>query len=484
LTSDSSQLKQQAAKSLKWALIGDLLPKIMQPVVTIVLARILVPEDFGIIGIATLVIGLVRMIESMGLNQALIQTDEDIEEAADVVFWSNLSLSIILFIVLYYSAPLISRFFDEPRSTAVIQVMGIQLLISAFDDVQEALLQRDFQFRELVGRRLVPVSISAVISIAMALAGYGYWSLVVGTLIGTALGVVFLWRVSQWRPRFRYDLSVARLLIGFGGLVTLESLQGWALNYGDNLAAGYFLGVEALGFYTMAFTIAVVMLGFLILPVSRVAYSAFSRLKDQTEELGRAFVDMTQYLAVIVIPASLGVFLCAELIVEIILDDSWIAAIPAIQILAIMPGLSWIIALYPSLYRAIGRPDVMPKFHIATLLYIIPAYIIGGQFGLEGFSLARASVGFVFYVPHIWLSIKLLDLPKAYFWDCIRTPLFAGLFMSGLVYWVLSIKSLVVPGWVHLAGVSLLGMITYCLAVWLLDKSLFARMVNLARKMI
>ena len=368
MTSDSSQLKQQAAKSLKWALIGDLLPKIMQPVVTIVLARILVPEDFGIIGIATLVIGLVRMIESMGLNQALIQTDEDIEEAADVVFWSNLSLSIILFIVLYYSAPLISRFFDEPRSTAVIQVMGIQLLISAFDDVQEALLQRDFQFRELVGRRLVPVSISAVISIAMALAGYGYWSLVVGTLIGTALGVVFLWRVSQWRPRFRYDLSVARLLIGFGGLVTLESLQGWALNYGDNLAAGYFLGVEALGFYTMAFTIAVVMLGFLILPVSRVAYSAFSRLKDQTEELGRAFVDMTQYLAVIVIPASLGVFLCAELIVEIILDDSWIAAIPAIQILAIMPGLSWIIALYPSLYRAIGRPDVMPKYHIATLL--------------------------------------------------------------------------------------------------------------------
>ncbi len=484
MTSETGQLKQQATKSLKWALIGDLLPKILQPVVTIVLARILIPEDFGIIGIAALVIGLVRMLESMGLNQALIQTDEDIEEAGDVVFWSNLGLSLILFIALYFAAPWIARFFDEPRSAAVIQVMGIQLIISAFDDVQEALLQRDFQFKELVGRRLVPVLISAVISVAMAIAGYGYWSLVVGTLVGTALGVAFLWRVSQWRPRFRYDLRVARLLIGFGILVTLESFQGWALNYGDNLAAGYFLGVEGLGFYTMAFTVAVVMLGFMILPVSRVAYSAFSRLKDDREQLRRSFVEMTRYLAVIVIPVSLGIFLCADFIVEIILKTPWEPAVPAIRILAIMPGLSWIIALYPSLYRAIGRPDVMPKFHIATLLYIIPAYIIGGQFGLEGFSLARASVGLVFYVPHIWLSVKLIELPKTYFWECIRTPLFAGLLMSGLVYGALYMVISNEPIWIHLVGVSLFGAITYGLALWLLDKSLFARMVNLAIQMI
>ena len=469
---------------MKWAFMGDLLPKVLQPVITIVLARLLTPADFGIIGIAMLVIGLVRMIESMGLNQALIQTDEDIEKAADVVFWSNLALSIVLFVVLFFAAPLIARFFDEPRSSAVIQVMGFQLIISAFDDVQEALLQRDFHFKELVSRRLVPVIVSALVSIVMAVAGFGYWSLVTGTLIGAALGVVFLWGISEWRPRFRYDLKVARLLLGFGVLVAIESFQGWALNYGDNMAAGYFLGVDGLGYYTLAFAVTVVLIGYLVLPVSRVAYSAFSRLKHETEELGRSFMDMTRFLAVVVIPIAFGLSLCAELIVEVVLESEWLEAIPAIRVLAIMPGLSWIIALNPSLYRAIGRPDVMPKFHIATLLYIVPIYIIGAQYGLEGFSLARASVGFVFYIPHIWLSMKLLDLPRRYFWDCVWSPLFAGLIMSGLVYIALTVMRPIAPGWIHLILVVIVGCASYSLSLWFLDRALCLRVAKLARQLL
>ena len=487
MTDVANQIKYRAAKSVKWALLGDLLPKIFQPLFTLILARLLTPSDYGIIGIATLVIGLARMVESMGLSQALIQTDEDVEEAANVVFWSNLGLSGLLYLVVFLTAPFAADFFAEPRVILVLRVMGLQLVLSAFDDVQEALLQRNFQFQQLVGRRLIPALTPAVVSIPLAVAGFGYWSLVAGTLSGTVLGVVLLWKISDWRPRFRFNLRTAELLLGFGAFVAIESLQGWALNFGDNLAAGHFLGVENLGYYNLGFTLTVIVIGYAITPLTSVAYSAFSRLKTDSEELQRLFIDSTRMLAMVVFPLALGLSLVAEPVVSVVLGTKWLGTIPVIRVLAIMPGLSWIIVLNPQLYRALGRPDIMPKFHIATLIYIIPAYIISAQFGLIAFCLSRASVGFIFYIPHIWLSIKMLKLSRWYFWDCIRSPLFAGLIMSGVVF---TLASLLRPysshwqEWGKLMVILMGGATSYGLTLWLVDRSLCLRTAQLVRKMI
>lgn len=487
MTDAANQVKYRAVKSVKWAFLGDLLPKIFQPLFTLILARLLTPSDYGIIGVATMVIGLARMVESMGLSQALIQTDEDVEEAANVVFWSNLGLSGLLYVIVFLTAPFAADFFAEARVTLVLRVMGLQLVLSAFDDVQEALLRRNFQFQQLVGRRLIPALTPALVSIPLAAAGFGYWSLVAGTLSGTALGVLLLWKVSDWRPRFRFDARIAGLLLGFGAFVAIESLQGWALNYGDNLAAGHFLGVENLGYYSFGFTLTVIMIGYAISPLASVAYSAFSRLKTDSAELQRLFIDSTRMLAMVVFPLALGLALVAEPAVSIVLGAKWLGAIPVIRILAIMPGLSWIIALNPQLYRALGRPDIMPKFHIATLIYIVPAYIISAQLGLIAFCLSRASVGFIFYIPHIWLSIKMLRLSRWYFWDCIRSPLFAGLIMSGVVFTLTSLLRPYNNSWQEWGKLIIIltgGAISYSLMLWLIDRSLCLRAVQLVRKMI
>ena len=488
MTNQSEQVKRQAVKSVKWAFVGNLLPKVIQPLFTVALARLLTPADYGIIGIATLVIGLAKMLESMGLNQALIQTDEDIEKAADVVFWSNLLLSGLLYAVVFLTAPLMANFFAEPRVTLVLRVMGLQLVLSAFDDVQEALLRRDFLFRQLVGRRLLPSLMPGLVGIPLALVGFGYWSLVAGTLSGTALGVIFLWKVSRWRPRFRFDLKIARLLLGFGALVMVESLQGWGLSYGDNLVVGRFLGTENLGRYVFGVSIIMLLMGFGITPLSNVVYSAFCRLRAQTKELQRLFIDSTRMLAVIVIPISLGLCLIATPLVSVVFGDKWLDAEPVIRILAIMPGLGWIIAFNPSLYRAMGRPGIMPKFNLAQMVYIVPAYVIGAQFGLIVFCMVRASVGVVFYVPHIWVSIKLLKLPRGYFWDCIRSSLFAGLIMGGLVF---ALVSLLGPyndgdwrGWMKLVTIFFSGVVSYGSVLWIINRALCKRFLALTKKFV
>jgi O-antigen/teichoic acid export membrane protein len=489
LIEDSSDtIKFKAKKAAKWAFLGDILSKIITPLFLVILARFLTPTDYGLIGIATLVTGLAQMIQNMGLDQALIQTDSDISKAADVVFWSNLSLSFVMYFLLFLIAPYLAvGIFHEPLAIWVIRIMGLQLIISAFDDVQEALLRRDFQFKQLLGRRIIPSLAPAFISIPLAILGYRYWSLVIGSLVGTTLGVIFLWKVSQWRPSFHFDIATSKALLGFGTLVTIESFQGWALNYGDNLAAGYYLGVAELGNYTFAFTLSVIMLGYLIAPLTNIVYPAFSRLKNDKFELQQSFTEIIRSIALIVFPINFGLTILAGPIITIVFGNKWEGAIVATQILAIMPGLSYLWIINPTLYRAIGRPDVMPKFHIFTLLYIIPVYILGGHFGLTGFSIARASVGFVFLIPHIWLSVKLLNLPWQYFWDCIRSPFIAGLLMCVPVLLLSKILSpfqsdLYNAG--KLVLIILSGAVSYFGVIWIIDSKLIIRMSNLGKQLI
>jgi len=471
---------------MKWAFLGDLLPRILQPVSTIVLARLLTPADYGIIGIAASVAGLAGTVQGMGLSQALVQTDENVEGAADVVFWSNLGQSLLLYAIVFSTAPLLAVFFDEPRLISVIRVIGLKLVLSAFDDVQAALLARDFGFRRLAIRQAVPAVTPALVSIPLALSGFGYWSLVAGTLAGTALGVIWLWSVAEWRPRLRFDVRVARSLFGFGALVTVQSLQAMALSYGDRLAAGHFLGVENLGYYTFALLLIRQLMGFVILPLERVAYSAFSRLRTEREELQRLFIESTQILAVIVFPLALGLSLAAEPVVSVAFGEKWQPAIPVIRILAIMAGLSWVGTLHPTLYRALGRPDVMPKFYVGVLLYSIPAYVIGGQLGLTGFSLMRGSVSLISTLQML-ISVKLLKLPWKYLWHCIRSPLFAGLIMSGVVSVLVALLGPYDSGWQsggNLVIIVASGAAAYGLALWLIDRVLFWRFMRRARQAI
>jgi O-antigen/teichoic acid export membrane protein len=486
LTDAATQVKHQATESVKWAFLGDLLPKALQPLLTIVLARLLTPSDFGIIGIATLAITLARMVESMGLNQALIQTDEDVEEAANVVFWSNLALSGLLYVIVFLTAPLAADFFAEPRVTLVLRVMGLQLVLSAFDDVQEALLRRNFRFRQLVGRRLIPALTPALVGIPLAIAGFGYWSLVAGTLTGTALGVVLLWKVSGWRPHLSFKLALSRNLFSFGGLVTAELLLGWLLASGDSVIAGHYLGVRDLGLYRVGLTIVALIFGAILQPLSIVAYPALSQLQSDQSAMRQSFFSLSSLLAVIVLPIAVGLSMVAVPISKVVLGQNWQGVEVPLQILAIMPGLSYLVLLHPDLYRAAGRPDITPKFFAVAILLYLPAYILAAPHGLMVFCLARAAVGIVTMPVHFFLAARLLDLPKRYEWDCVKAPLVGVLAMALVVYGLTNLLGAFAggPGWLKLGALVSCGAVTYVAALWLADAELVRKFLRLTRQVV
>ena len=484
----TADVKQKAVSSIKWAFLANLLPKTILPIVTVILARLLVPSDYGIVGMSLVVVGLANLFHGMGLSQALIQREKDVESAADVAFWSNLTLGVFIAITIVLLAPCISSFFHEPRLFAVLRVQSIAVIISSLSSVQNALLQRKFKFKKLMGLTLVPSLMPLIVAVPLAILGLGYWALIGSAIAGRGAQTFLLWKYSSWRPHWRYDIQIARQMLTFGGLVALEGLMGWAIVSGDNLIAGHFLSSKDLGLYVFGFNLVVLLVGFFVNPLTDVAYSAFSRLQSDIKELKRVFLESTRMIATIVIPFSFGLSLIAESFTAVVLGSRWHGIEPVIMILAIMPGLGFIILLNPAFYKALSRPDIMPKFHIASLIYIIPVYWISAQFGLIAFCWARFSVGVVFFLPHIWLSVKVLKLPFNYFWNCIRSPLFAGLIMScvvyGMVNWMEPYTGNNLQNIIKLSGIIMSGAISYGLALWIIDRGRSVRFLQVARKVV
>ncbi len=484
---ETDDVKQKAAGSIKWAFLAYLLPKSILPIVTVILARLLVPSDYGIVGMSMVVVNFANLFHGMGLSHALIQREKEIEPAADVAFWSNLILGVFTAVTIVLLAPWISTFFHEPRLTDVLRVQSIVVVILSLSSVQDAFLRREFRFKKLMGLTLVPSLIPLIVAVPLAILGLGYWALVGSIIAGRGVQTFLLWKYSSWRPRWRYDIRIARQMLTFGGLVALEGFMGWAMVSGDNLIAGHFLSSKDVGLYVFGFTLVTLIIGFFISPLTNVAYSTFSRLQSDIKEIKRVLLESTSMIATIVIPFSFGLSLLADPFTSVVLGSKWYGIEPVIRILAISPSLSFIWILNGEVYKAIGRPGLMPKIHLPQILYIFPIYWIAAQQGLNTFLYARASA-IIFLAVHILVAVRVLKLPLNYFWNCIRSPLFAGLIMAFVVFVMENLMSpYTVSNWLNilkLSGIIICGAISYALSLWIIDRGLCMRFLEVARKVV
>ena len=470
-------VRDRAARTLKWAALAQL-GRFARPAVLILMARILSPEDYGVLEISILITTLGQLLLETGLSKALIQTRRDQAKAANVVFWSSVLVGIVLYSVIFLSADWIAAFFREPQVAPILRVSGLQLPILSLSIVQMAIAQQRLKYE----RQFVALAASGLAMIATTLLlvglGLGLWAFVFGSLVGATTQVVAYWLIDPWRPSLRrFESSLAPQLLGFGSLATIEVLQGWLLNYGDNVVVGRFLGLNALGTYALAFNIAVFGIGLVMNPIVSVAYASFSRLSDDWSKLHKAFSNTVHLSAAIVIPLGVGVFLLADQISEVFLQGRWPGIAPVIRILAISPGLSYVVSINPELYRAIGRTDIMPRLLLAAIAYSVPAYLIGVQFGLLGFALARLSVGILFLPIHVWLISRTVGIGAGSLLDAVKMPVRAAAVMAAAVLLVLAIIPDLRPSmaWLTSLVAAIVGATTYVTALWMFDREIVLR---------
>lgn len=383
-TPRSGDLAGRTVRGVLWNYGSFALSKTVVLVATAILARLLAPEEFGIVAVATVAVAFLTVLQDLGLGPALIQRRGDIEQATNVVFTLNLLLGVSLTGVVYLIAPFVAAFFHEPAATPLLRVLGLTFTVEALGAVHLVRLQRELRFGRVfvpdVGRSIV----KGAVSIGLAVAGAGAWSLILGQLAGVVTGVVLSWAVFPWRPRLEIDAALARQLISFGlPLFGVEFMWVLFVNL-DYVIIGRQLGSAALGIYTLAYRLPELLVLSLMTVVNRVAFPAFSTMQQEKEGLRRGFLAAIHYVVLITFPLSVGLAIAADPIVRVTLGSDWLEAIPVLRVLAIFVLVSSFINADGDVYKAVGRPGILLKLAVFHLALLIPALLVGVQFGLVG----------------------------------------------------------------------------------------------------
>jgi len=468
----NQNITTKAVGSLKWSALTEIAARTAQPIIFVVHARLLAPTDFGVLATAMIVISFVQMFWDAGLSKALIQTKEVPENAAHVVFWTNLTLGIIIYTLLFAAAPYIAFFFKSPVTEPVLRVLGIQIIIASLASVQQALFVRDLDFRGLFWIKLLTVFIPALFSIPLALLGYGIWSLVTGTLAGQFFNLLLLWMRSPWRPELKYDLKLAKKLMTFGIWILLGSLGSWLIMWVDNLIVGKFLGVYELGLYRIGWMSVTLIYGLVLNPIMVVLYPTISRMQDNLPMLKDMIYKMNKIIISIALPIGIGSLFIGKNAAVLLFGDKWLGLGFVFSILAFREAISWACGINSEVYKAIGKPDIIAKIEYALLLIIIPIYFFSVKFGLEIFLFARLGVTVIGLFVHMKIFQHILNLSRDYLWQHMKMAMLSCVSMAIVLCIskeLCSIKRL--PGIVELFMLSAIGICAYAATYWLLDRN-------------
>jgi len=403
-------LIQKTLHSLKWSVLGEVFSKAISPLVLIILAKILLPEDFGVVAAATVVISFSQVFWDAGLSKALIQREQRLEESATIVFWINVISGLSLFVILFFTAEYIADFFHDPRLSTVVRVLGIQLPLAASCSVHSSLLQREFHYKQLFWVRIFTTTTPLLVSVPLALNGAGYWALVAGTLLGQLAQAIVLWKTTHWKPRIWFDKALALELFNFGRWVMLSALLGWFFLWMDALIVGGFLGTHDLGIYRTGNAMVTLVFGLVAGPVIPVLYSLFSRVGNNLSRLRVLVLFVERIVMITVLPLGFGLLVLKNYIPALIFTDKWLGVGEIVGIIGIAQAISFTVSVKQEVYRSIGKPAVETKIMIVSMLIRLPFYLISVHYGIIAFAWARLASTVLGVINHLYFARRFIQM--------------------------------------------------------------------------
>lgn len=380
-----------------WNWLSQFTIQIFQFIVLIILARLLSPQDFGIVGIATVVTGLITIINELGLSAAIIQRKNVSQLHLSTSFWANFMMSTILFIFVVSISSFVADFFQVDMVRPILILSSTGLIIGSLGIVHRALLEKNIDFKKITIVEVSATLVSGIISIFLAINGYGAWSIVLGSISNTIVSVLLLWKIVAWKPSLQFNFLHFKELFAFGGnIVGGNFLRYIAMNI-DYLIVGKFFGTFSLGYYTLARNLTSFPVQNISWTIMRVAFPAFSKIQDDDENLRNGYLRVVKYVSLMTFPMLAGLFSVAPEFVSIFYGEKWIPMIILIQIFCVNSAFISIGTLANTIQYSKGRSDLPFKQHIYGIILMPIAVIIGTKYGIVGMSIA-VTAGTIFLV--------------------------------------------------------------------------------------
>ena len=403
-------IKKRAVRGAGVTVISRIAIYCIQIVGTMVLARILVPGDFGLVAMVTVLTNILVEFGTLRLSDATVQKDEINHRQISTLFWINFALCAGLTVVLMVASPLIAWFYKEPRLQSVTIVIAFTFVFSGLSIQHLALLQRNMEFHKIAFSQIIAIVVTDIIAIAMAWKGLGYWALVarrLGYPMGAAAGA---WVLCRWRPGLPARDSEVRPMLKFG----INSLGNYSMNYFsrsmDKVLIGWRYGSQLLGFYDRAYYLFVLPVNQLSYPLTSVAVATLSRLRDDPERYQRYYLNAISMIAFIGMPLSAILTLIGKDFILLLLGPQWGMAGQIFSVFGPGIGVMLIYGTDGWLHLSLGRADRWFRWGIVAAIATTISFIIGLQFGPIGVAIAYAASFYILIGPCLWYAGRPINL--------------------------------------------------------------------------
>lgn len=465
----AENLTAKTVSGATWSAIARIGQQGVSLLSTAILARLLSPSAYGLLGMATVVIGFIDIFKDLGISSALIQRKDLTDEFTSSIFWANLLLGLLAAGVSIGIAPLVAIFYREPQVTAVMAVLSISFVISSLSIVQQALLTRQMAFNKLARIELTSSAVAAIIGIGMAASGAGVWSLVALSLASTITGTILLWMASSWRPRRHLSWYQIRSIGSYSLNLSGFNIFNYFARNADNLLIGRYLGATTLGYYSLAYRLMLYPLQNISGVLGRVLFPAFAQVQDDNARFRKAYLRACAMIAVITFPLMLGMLVAAEPLVAAILGSRWMPIVPLLMILAPVGMIQSVGTTVGHIYMAKGRTDWMFRWGLAAGVLAVTSFVVGLSWGMTGVATAYAIVSLLLLHPNFAIPFRLISLPVRDLALTLWPGLVCSLVMSGAVTLLrlgLAWMGITNP-WTILISASLVGTAIYAgLMLW------------------
>lgn len=430
-------LATQTIRSGFWEGAINVSNRLLELLVLVVLARLLAPEDFGLIGIALLTMGALDRLSRLGVDQALIYNRaENVDRYLNTVWTLRMVRGFVLSGVGIAAAPAVASVFGEPRATPLIRFIAVSLLVDGLANPGTVYFEKDLQFHRRFVYKLSSGMTNFCVALGYALVSPNVWALAFGFVAARVARVIASYALHSYRPVLRFDTERAREMVEYGKWITATNIVYFILEEGDDFVVGWLVGTAALGFYQMAYRVGNAPATEVTQVIGNVIYSAFSKIQDNTATLRDAFVRTIHVTSLVSFPMAAGIVVVAPVFVRGVLGEDWLPMVTTMQILAVYGLLLSLSVSFHQLWKALGRPDYVTKIGflrlVSMLILIGPA---ATRYGLEGVALTITGVHLAVALPiDIYLVKQMIDLNRSRLLSASGYPLLSSLVMATVVY--------------------------------------------------
>jgi O-antigen/teichoic acid export membrane protein len=384
-------LVQRTLRSGVWVGISSLSQNVLQTVRSVILARLLTPEIFGLMGICLVLTRGLDLFTETGIGPALIHRQDNVDVAKNTAFTLQIVRGFLLAVLTVLLAPFAAAYYNEPRLREITYWLAAVFVINGLSNIDVIVLQKKLDFRRITALDLTVAALSTTLVVGLAVVLRSVWALVIGQIVTSVLRVGLSYLIVPTRPSPRFDKETARELFRYGRYITGLTIVLFITSEIDNLAVGKILGLEQLGIYTLAYSLANLPATHISKVASSVVFPAYSSLQNDLAKLRIGYLTMVRLAGGIAIPAAVGLAVLAPEIVRVVYGPKWLPMVDALRILTLFGAARAVGVLGGSVYNAVGRPSVsfyMSTIKLAVILVLI--YPAAKQFGLVGAALAVA----------------------------------------------------------------------------------------------